>query len=140
MREMNTANMVPNLNPNIGVRLGTLLFNLASGHNHLDMYVLNLYTGGYDGGLWTEREVGGVRLPVLPKGNYKVVNPANYSSYEVDAETAGAALWLIALSYLSFGRWPEKDRDALAEAYHAAREVIFKDKTLDTNAIAAITD
>jgi hypothetical protein len=141
-REMNTVVMVPNLSPNLGVMLGNIMFNLCAGRNHLDMVV-----EGYNGGLWTMSEVGGVMLPSLPKagaGSYRVINPANYSSYEVDGATAGAALWLIALSALSmiaFQRgMPEKDVDALSEAYHAAREAIYSaGDAFDLSAIAAIT-
>lgn len=140
MIEMNAAVMVKDLDPMIGWSLGPNLFNLARGHNHLDLKVEN-----YDGGEWGMRQLpNGEWVPVLPQvegGTYRVINPANYSSEEMTPESAGVALWLIALSAMSFRVQTNLEAlEAVAKAHYAVYTGYWDDKTLEHSSIARLTD
>lgn len=135
-REMNLVTMLPKINPMLAIRVEGIMHGLIDGRNHLDMNVK-----GYTGGLWTMRQnPKGTLVPVLPEGNYTIINPMNYSEVKVDPVTAGYILYVIAVEVAYHMAKTEKDQDALAQVFDDLKEYRWEDAMLDQNACSRVWD
>ncbi len=137
MPSMNTVRMLPQIPAMLAVHMEQMLFAFADGNNNL-----NVKAEGYNGGMWESRKVGIFDVAVLPEGRYTLINGNNYCEEECDHVTAGAALYVMAVSQVMYYMHDKNlsGCDDFVEYWEDLKYAVMDDKAIDSRVFNKFLD
>ena len=123
-----------NLRPNIALALEQFIFSISD--NKVE---------GYVGGVFTDKEVDGVTIFMLPEASSYNIS-ASFSAVHTDHLTSSAAITMLAINWF-WNKYTDRLTDAENEAFHdyyyKLRDMVWSDKAthaIDRSDFFNITD